>query len=146
MTGKIQFGVAPGAIAQVMVPAFFVSFAGATGIDPMPPGTLTTLELLLLLLPPPPEPLLLQAARAVMLAAARAIPATFLLRNIIYPPLLALLAPVIRTGVISLSPFSRWLPVIRSAPSRGTGSQYPPTRLRPVSPAPPYRLMPRAGR
>jgi len=53
---------------------------------------------------------------------------------------------VIRTGVISLSPFSRWLPVIRSAPSRGTGSQYPPTRLRPVSPAPPYRLMPRAGR
>src|SRR5689334_14753162 len=85
MTGKIQFGVAPGAIAQVMVPAFFVSPAGATGIDPMPPGTLTTLELLLLL-PPPPEPLLLQAARAVMLAAARAIPATFLLRNIISPP------------------------------------------------------------
>jgi len=32
---------------------------------------------------------------------------------------------VIRPRVISLSPFSRWLPVIRSAPLWGTGSQYP---------------------
>ena len=87
MTGKIQFGVAPGAIAQVIVPAFFVPPAGATGIDPMPPGTLTTLELLLLL-PPLLLPLLLQAASAVMLATARATPATLVLLRyfIIGPP------------------------------------------------------------
>src|SRR5579859_2654891 len=87
MTGMIQFGVAPGAIAQVIVPAFFLAPAAAIGMDPMPPGTLTTLEPPLPLLPPPPlEPLLLQAASAVTLATARARPATFLLRNIICPP------------------------------------------------------------
>jgi hypothetical protein len=57
------------------------------------------------------------------------------------PSLLALFALVVRPRVISLSPFSRCLPVIRSAPSRGTGSQYPPTRLRPVSTAHPCRPM-----
>ena len=39
MTGKIQFGVAPGCIPQVIVPALTFAPAGATGIDPMPPGT-----------------------------------------------------------------------------------------------------------
>jgi hypothetical protein len=87
MTGKIQFGVAPGAIAQVIVPALTFSPEGATGTDPMPPGTVT---LPVLLLSPPPllEPPLVQAASAIMLAIARASPATFLLlRNFVGPPL-----------------------------------------------------------
>src|SRR5712672_901311 len=85
MTGKIQLGVAPGCIPQVIVPALTFAPAGATGIDPIPPGTVT---LLAVLLPPPLlEPLLLQAASAVMLATARARPATVsLLRNLITGP------------------------------------------------------------
>ena len=53
----------------------------------MPPGTLTTLELLLLL-PPLLLPPLLQAASAVRLATARATPATLVLLRyfIIGPP------------------------------------------------------------
>ena len=139
MTGKIQFGVASGAIAQVIVPALTFSPEGATGTDPMPPGTVT---LPVLLLPPPLlEPPLLQAASTIMLAIARAQPCDFLVAELRRPSLLALFAPVIRPRVIRRSPFSRWLPVIRSATSRGTESQYRPTRLRPVSPAHPDRLM-----
>ncbi len=85
MTGKIQVGVAPGCMPQVMVPALILAPAAATGIDPIPPGTVTLPEVVL---PPPPLlPLLLQAASAVRLATARATPATLvLLRNIICPP------------------------------------------------------------
>ena len=84
MTGQIQFGVASGAIAQVIVPALTFSPEGATGTDPMPPGTVTRPVLLL----PPPllEPPLLQAASAIMLAIARASLATCLLRNFVGPP------------------------------------------------------------
>ena len=67
----------------MIVPALTFSPAGATGISPMPPATLTVVALL------PPlllEPLLLQAARAVMPATARATPATFVLRNFIIGP------------------------------------------------------------
>ena len=85
-SGKIQVGVAPGCIPQVIVPALIFPPAGATGTDPIPPGTLT---LPAVLLPPPLlEPLLLQAASAVMPATARATPATFVLLRyfIIGPP------------------------------------------------------------
>src|SRR5437867_12759501 len=86
MTGKIQLGVAPGDIPQVIVPALTLAPAGATGTDPIPPGTVT---LLAVLLPPPLlEPLLLQAASAVRLATARATPATLVLLRyfVIGPP------------------------------------------------------------
>src|SRR5205814_2460967 len=69
-------------------------------------------------------------------------PCDFLVAELRRPSLVAPFAPVIRPRVVRLSPFSRWLPVIRSATSRGTESQYRPTRLRPVSPAHPDRLMP----
>src|SRR6266700_2921675 len=86
-TGKIQLGVAEGCIDQVIVPAFFVPPEAASGTDPIPPGTVT---LPALVLPPLPllEPLLLQAASAVMLATARATPATLVLLRyfIIGPP------------------------------------------------------------
>ena len=82
MTGKIQFGVASAAIAQVIVPALTFSPDGATGTDPMPPGTVTLPEPWSL---PTPltEPPWLQAASAVMLATARASLATFLLRDFV---------------------------------------------------------------
>ena len=86
MSGKIQFGVAPGCIPQVIVPALILPPGAASGMDPMPPGTVT---LLAVLLPPPLlEPLLLQAASAVRLATARATPATLVLLRyfIIGPP------------------------------------------------------------
>jgi hypothetical protein len=62
----------------VIVPALTLPPGAATGIDPMPPGTVIFPEALL----PPPllEPLLLQAASAVMLATARARAAAVLLR------------------------------------------------------------------
>src|SRR5579859_1522751 len=87
-TGKIQFGVAPGCIAQVIVPAFFVPLAAASGTEPIPPGTVTepgvvllfVVPLLLLLL------LLLQAVSAVMMATATSSPPAILLRNLIIGP------------------------------------------------------------
>src|SRR5437762_11519167 len=98
MTGRIQFGVASGAIAQVIVPALTFSPEGATGTDPMPPGTVT---LPVLLLPPPLlEPPPLQAASTIMLAIARASPTTLLLQNLVGPSLVAPFAPVIRPRVI----------------------------------------------
>ncbi len=85
MTGKIQFGVASAAIAQVIVPALAFSPEGATGTDPMPPGTVTLLELWPMPLPLL-EPSLLQAAKAIMLAIARVSPAAILLRNFVGHP------------------------------------------------------------
>jgi hypothetical protein len=84
-TGKIQFGVAPGCMAQVIVPAFFVPLADAIGTAPIPPGTVTVpgvvvvVDVLLLLL-------LLQAARAVRLATATATTAALIGCLIIGPP------------------------------------------------------------
>src|SRR5712664_1579432 len=83
MTGMIQSGVAPGCIPQVIVPALILPPGAASGTDPIPPGTVT---LVAVVLPPLLEPLLLQAASAVMLATARARPATFLLRDFIIGP------------------------------------------------------------
>jgi hypothetical protein len=84
-TGKIQFGVAPGCIAQVIVPAFFVPLADAIGTLPIPPGTVANpgvvvVDVLLLLL------LLLQAASAVMVATATSSPPAALLRCLIIGP------------------------------------------------------------
>ena len=86
-TGRIQFGVAPGCIAQVIVPACFVPLDDASGTEPIPPGTVTepgvvvvVLLLLLLLL------LLLQAESAVMVATATSSPPAALLRNLIIGP------------------------------------------------------------
>ncbi len=78
-------GVAPGCIPQVIVPALILAPGAASGTDPIPPGTVTLPELVL---PPPLLPLLLQAASAVMLATARATPATLVLLRyfIIGPP------------------------------------------------------------
>src|SRR5579862_8284581 len=86
-TGRIQFGVAPGCIAQVIVPACFVPLDDASGTEPIPPGTVTepgvvvVVPLLLLLLL-----LLLQAASAVMVATATSSPPAALLRNLIIGP------------------------------------------------------------
>jgi hypothetical protein len=81
--GKIQFGTAPGCIAQVIVPAFWVPVA-AWGTAPIPPGTV--------MFPPTVLPdelvvlLLLQAASAVMLATATTSPPMVLLRKFIGLP------------------------------------------------------------
>jgi hypothetical protein len=68
------------------------------------------------LLPLPP---LLQAARAVILATARARTPIRVVPNLVIAPFLALLAPRMRSGVISFLSFSRRSPVIHCATSRG---------------------------
>src|ERR1039458_8139389 len=141
-TGRIQVGEVPGAIAQVTVPAFWVPVASA-GTVPIPPGT-DTAPPWVLVDPPPPLLLLLllQAASAVMLATARTSPPILLLRIFIIGP--------------PSSRCSRFWSVLGSSgcrpslwfagdPLRTVAGRWvagPRYRLRPVSPAHPYRLMP----
>jgi hypothetical protein len=131
--GRIQFGPLPGASAEVNVAAW-PEGVPAAGISPIPPGTLvapgvTEAELLLLL----------QAARAVTLATARASAPMYLFfaKIVIGPSLAALLTPMIRPGVISLSPsFSQFAG--EPLRHRGTGSQLPKlvtARARHIAPA-----------
>src|ERR1035437_4163228 len=138
-SGRIQFGEAPGCSAQVIVPACSVPDTAA-GTDPIAPGTVTAppvvpVDPLLLLL------LLLQAASAVMLATARASPPILLLRIFIIGP--------------PSSRCSRFWSVLGSSgcrpslwfagdPLRTVAGRWvagPRYRLRPVSPAHPYRLI-----
>ena len=135
-TGKIQFGAVLGAMAQVIVPAFWGPVA-CCGTDPIPPATLTTPgeELFDPLLP---LLLLLQAASAVMLATATAIPPIALLRNfIIAPPSSPCSRLLSVLGSSACRPSEVVSPVIRYAPSPGTGSQCPRTDYGPFPPAHP---------
>ena len=113
----IQFGTAPGTIAYVIVPAVPLGVPAA-GIAPMEPGCVTSpgvvvVVLELLLLGP------LQAARAVTLATAKARTPMCFFSNLVLAPFLALLAPSVRTGIISLPSFSRGSPVIHCATAAG---------------------------
>jgi hypothetical protein len=124
-TGKIQFGAVLGAMAQVIVPAFWVPVASC-GTDPIPPATLTTpgAELFDEL----PLLLLLQAASAVMLATATAIPPIALVRNLIIGPPSSHCSRLLSVlGSSACRPSEVVSPVIRYAPSPGTGSQCPRT-------------------
>jgi hypothetical protein len=138
-TGRIQLGVAPGCSAQVIVPACSVPVAWA-GTDPIAPGGVTAPlalvpELLWLLL-------LLQAASAVMLATATAIPPIALLRNLIIGPPSSHCSRLLSVlGSSACRPSEVVSPVIRYAPSPGTGSQCPRTDYGPFPPAHPCRLI-----
>jgi hypothetical protein len=79
---KIQFGVAPGCMAQVIVPAFLGPLDDASGTEPSPPGTVTVPGLVTVVVG---LPLVLQAASPARLATAMATPAV-LTRNFIDPP------------------------------------------------------------
>jgi len=83
-SGKIQFGEAPGGIAQLTVPAFWVPVACA-GTDPIAPGGVTAPPWVLVD-PPLVVLLLLQAASAVMLATPRTSAPMLLLRIFIIGP------------------------------------------------------------
>jgi hypothetical protein len=99
--------------------------AASAGTDPIPPGAVVAP---LAVLPDELLLLLLQAASAVMLATAMAIPPIALLRNLIIGPpssRRSRLSSVL--GSSACRPSEVVSPVIRCAPSPGTGSQYPRT-------------------
>ena len=98
----------------------------ACGTDPIPPATLIALEEEPL--DPLPLLLLLQAASAVMLATATAIPPIALVRNLIIGPPSSHCSRLLSVlGSSACRPSEVVSPVIRCAPSPGTGSQYPRT-------------------
>src|SRR5271156_3274659 len=127
----IQFGTAPGTIAYVIVPAVPLAVPAA-GIAPMEPGCVTSPGVVVVVLEPLPLLLvLLQAARAVTLATARARRPMCFFPNLVLAPFLALLAPSVGTGIISLPSFSRGSPVIHCAPAAGHWVAIPPIPVRP---------------